>query len=100
MLSIGPEGGEPHLPVKARLMRRHPRWRSIQVSRLPFEFVSLPVDPVGTAFKDDLRSRLGHNAKQAVAVHYSKWLDAIMKRRDRTRPGGSRLERGKNQHRV
>src|SRR5438105_3240395 len=100
MLSIGPEGGEPHLPVQTRLVGRYPRWRSIQVSRFPFEFVSAPVDPVGTAFQDDLRPRLGHDPKQAVAVHDSKWLDVIIKRRDRTGPGCSRLERGKNQHRV
>lgn len=65
---IGAEGGKPHLPIEARLMRSDEGQVAMELAGLIGERVLAPMGEVFGAFEDDLRARGGHNSKEAVTV--------------------------------
>src|SRR6516162_1547130 len=64
ILAIRAEGGKPHLPIESQLMWRAPTGRALHPAGFPFEFVRLPIDPVGASFNNDLYR--GHADRQSI----------------------------------
>src|SRR5262245_37468793 len=66
------EGGKPHLPIQARLVRSNKIRRTLNVSRLVLELISLPALAVVAAFHNDFGSSHGHDGKQSITIDAAK----------------------------
>ena len=65
----GPQRGEPHLPIQARLVRLHQLRRAEDVARLVLELVKPPGLSVVAALYHDFGPCGGHHPKEPVVVH-------------------------------
>src|SRR2546423_1388554 len=76
-LMAEPHGGEPNLPIDARLIRGDERRPQIRITRFGFELVFLPPgvavnDRIVSSFKNDLVALLTDGAECAVGVNEAK----------------------------
>ncbi len=73
-------GGEPNLPIDARLIRGNERRPQIRITRFGFEFVFLPFGIAGNnrvvgSFENDLVAFLADGAECAVGVNETKPIE-------------------------
>src|SRR5438552_8491738 len=73
-------GGEPDLPIDARLIRGYEWGPQIRITRFGFEFVFLPLriagdDNIVGSFKNNLVAFLTNRAERAVSVHETKSIE-------------------------